>query len=93
MRRARVDRNELEIVKALRQMGCTVERIRSLRPGCPDLLIGRFGVCYLAEIKVPKTGRLSEGQVKWHAEWQGGKPVILRSVDDAIAFVNKGRTK
>ena len=88
MRRAASDANEKPIVAALLKMGCSVERIRSLRGGCPDLLIGLDGKNYLAEVKLPKVGRLNAAQVKWHAEWKGGAPLIVRSVDDVILFVN-----
>lgn len=88
MRRAASDANEKLIVDALRKMGCSVERIRSLRGGCPDLLIGLDGKNYLVEVKQPKTGRLSAAQIKWHSEWNGGAPLVVRAVDDVILFVN-----
>lgn len=85
--RARKDRNEAEIVSALRKLGCTVEPIRSLRGGVPDLLVGKDGKNYLVEIKVPKEGRLSESQKNWRDTWKGGKPFVLRTTDDVVIWV------
>ena len=43
MRRiARVDRNQAEIVQALRSMGATVQHLHTIGKGCPDILVG-FG--------------------------------------------------
>ena len=87
MRRARSDSNEKNIVDAFRKMGATVERIRSLRAGCPDLLVGYRSVNQLIEVKVPKTGRLSDGQKAWRDGWQGRKSYVVKTVDEVISLV------
>ncbi len=84
--RARQDRNQGEIVRALEKLGATVEPIRSLRGGVPDLLVGYRGKNYLIEIKAGKEGRLSESQKNWRDKWQGGKPFVVRSIDDVIIW-------
>lgn len=87
MRAMRRDRNEPDIVLALKKCGATVERIYSAQAGCPDLVAGIDGRNHLLEIKMPKTGRLSEGQKQWRDAWRGGKPFIIRDAADVISFV------
>jgi hypothetical protein len=82
----RQDKNQTEIGAALEKVGATVEPIRSLHGGCPDLLVGFQGRNYLIEVKVPKEGRLSEIQKVWRDDWSGGKPFVIRSVEDVILW-------
>jgi hypothetical protein len=86
MRAARQDRNQTEIVDAFEKIGATVEAIRSLHGGCPDLLVGFQGRNYLIEVKVPKEGRLSDSQKVWRDNWSGGKPFVITSTDDVIMW-------
>lgn len=80
------DENANAIVSALRDAGCTVRFIEFAYglAGCPDVLVGHNSQTVLMEIKVKK-GRLSDGQKRFHAEWNGGKLAVVRSVDDALA--------
>ena len=84
-RNAKRDANEPEIVKALRQAGAYVRTISE--SGLPDTLIGFRGKTYLAEIKSEK-GTLTKPQEKFFDEWRGFPPVIFRSVDDALEWIN-----
>jgi hypothetical protein len=52
-RAARVDHNHAEIVRALRDVGATVESLAAIGSGCPDALVGFRGVNVLLEIKNP----------------------------------------
>jgi hypothetical protein len=82
------DKNAVEIVSALRAAGCTVRYVEFQfgQAGCPDLLVGRAGVTHLLEVKT-KLGRLSEPQVAFITEWQGGTPRVVRSPEEALAAV------
>lgn len=82
------DRNANEIVSALREAGCVVRFIEFAHgiAGCPDVLVGRAGSTFLLEIKA-KRGRLSDEQVKFHADWRGGTLAVVRSVEDALRAV------
>lgn len=82
----RADANQRGMKVAAEKMGATVELIRSLRPGCPDALVGFQGWNYLWEFKVLKTGRLSEGQKAWRDSWRGGKPFVIKDIGDVLAF-------
>ena len=82
---ARRDANEVEIVRALEAIGCSVLRVDAV-----DLIVGRAGVNYLIECK---DGRKSAGnrpltpaQKKLRAEWRGQYAVVT-SVDEALAVV------
>ena len=91
-RAAKVDANQAEIVKALRQIGCSVEHLHSVGRGCPDLLCGFKNNNYLLEVKdgnKPKSGRkLTPDQVVWHQSWRG-RVYVVESVEQAIEIVNK----
>ena len=86
-RQHRADSNQAEIVNALRQVGCSVEILSQVGSGCPDLMVGKHGITMLLEVKQPN-GELSTEQIIWHGKWQGHVAVV-RSVDEAIAAVNK----
>ena len=84
----RVDANHAEIVSALKSIGCAVLDLSVVGGGVPDLLVqGVDGTLVLIEIKVAK-GKLNRLQQQWHESWRGSKPVIVRSVSEALAAVN-----
>lgn len=78
----RRDANEKLLVDWLKAHGCTVLRLNSDgQPGCPDLLVGKFGTNFLLEIKTTK-GKLSEAQTAFADNWKGAKPLVVRNVSD-----------
>lgn len=86
---ARVDATHKAIVDTLRACGCSVYNMRGER-GAPDLVVGIGGTTHLIECKTQK-GRLNEAQVKWHQGWRGGPVAVLRTADEALAWVNDRR--
>lgn len=82
------DGNQAEIKRALLAVGCTVQLIASAnrQSGVPDMLVARAGVNYLLEVKRPKVGKLSPGQVAWHRSWAGQVAVVC-TVEEALAAV------
>lgn len=81
-----VDANQLEIVKALEAIGCTVKEI-----GWPvDLLVGYHFHNFLIEVKdpnkPPSERKLSDEQVIFFNEWRGQKRKV-ETVDEAIQLV------
>lgn len=88
--RARVDRNHVEIVKALRKLGASVQSLASIGQGCPDLLIAYDHRLYLAEVKdgsrFPSERRLTEDEVEWHQNWKS-QVHILESIEDALRMI------
>ena len=84
----RVDKNHPELVRALRDAGCTVVSLADLgNPrGCPDLLAGYRGLTILVEVKGAK-GKLNALQQDWHDRWTGSPVVVIRSVDDVETLI------
>lgn len=66
-RAAKRDANEAEIIKALRRVGAQVVQLSG--KGVPDLLVGFRGELFLLEVKMPKTGKLTDDQKEFHAAW------------------------
>lgn len=84
-RAAKTDKNQKEIVGALRMAGCTVTDLSAVGEGCPDLVVGRAGHNYLLEVKGPK-GKLTEAQHEWRARWNG-QCATVRTIAEALAAV------
>lgn len=89
-RAAKVDDNQSEIVKALRDIGATVQPLHAVGDGCPDLLIGYRGRNILIEVKdgrkKPSDQKLTDAQIDWHNAWRGAVSVA-NSIDAAIDVV------
>jgi len=71
----RVDANQLAIVRALEQVGCSVQNLSRVGQGCPDLMVARGGNIYLMEVKTAK-GTLTPDQIEWMNEWKSYVHVV-----------------
>src|SRR4051812_26822160 len=82
-RAAKRDQSEKAIVHCLRLSGWSWLPLSAR--DAPDGVLARDWVCLLAEIK---TGNkpLRDGQERWHSEWRGSRPLVLRDVEDVIAL-------
>jgi hypothetical protein len=80
------DANHPGIQQAYIDMGCSVFDASKVGSGFPDLVVGIAGTTHLVEIKAP-TGKLRKSQADFNDAWRGGKPVIVRSVEDVILHV------
>ena len=91
-RAARVDDNQVEIVKALRNAGASVQPLHSVGQGCPDLLVGYMGINLLMEVKdgdkCPSKRKLTDDQVVWHSNWDG-QACVVKNVEEAITELIK----
>lgn len=94
-RAAKIDRNQTEIVEALRKMGASVLILSMVGKGCPDIMVGYLGHNILMEIKSDKlkfkeglSELLTEDQVKFFSEWKGQK-TIVNSPEQAIDYLTK----
>ena len=89
-RAAATDRNQGEIVSALRRAGVTVQPLHRVGEGCPDLLCGFRGKNVLIEVKdgqkAPSDRRLTTDQVDWHNGWKG-QVAVVESVDGALRLL------
>ena len=85
-RAAKVDENQAEIVRALRELGCSVQSLAAIGQGCPDLLVGRWGRNVLMEIKdgskSPSRRKLTPAESDWISDWRGEVHVV-ETVDEA----------
>lgn len=92
MTRGRTDANHGEIVKALRQVGASVQDLSQVGGGCPDIAVGHHGLTLMLEIKdgakAPSARKLTPDQAIWHNNWQGHVAVVS-SVDEAMDALNK----
>ena len=91
-RAAKVDANQTEIVKALRQVGASVQSLAATGKGVPDLLVGFRGKNLLLEVKdggkVKSARKLTPDQVEWHQDWRGHVAVV-ESVEQAIKILGE----
>ena len=94
-RAAKVDRNQPEIVEALRKAGCRVQPLHMVGKGCPDILAARGGRLVLMEIKdgakPPSARKLTADEQAWHDLWAdvrtAGALVVVASADEALQAV------
>jgi hypothetical protein len=89
---AKIDRNQTEIVTALRAIGATVQSLAAIGKGCPDLLIGFGGKNFLMEIKdgeaVLSKQKLTLDQAGWHLQWRGSVHVV-KSEYEALKILQR----
>jgi len=89
-RAAKVDRNQAEIVAALRAVGASVQPLHAVGQGCPDLLVGFRGQCFAVEVKdgalAPSDRKLTPAQTNWHLDWRGQVAVVL-TAEDALRVI------
>ena len=89
-RAAKIDRNQPEIVAALRDAGATVEILSAVGKGCPDLMAGFRGRNYLLEVKDWQASAsdraLRDRQAEWHGGWKG-QVAKVETVDAALAVI------
>jgi len=82
----RVDANQPAIVRALRDIGASVQHLHMVGHGCPDILVGYRGVNYLMEIKSDEKASFTDDEIKWRQEWFGNMFVVT-SPEQAIEIV------
>ena len=91
-RAAKRDKNEPEIMQALKAVQCTVQQLSD--EGVPDLLVGftdpQTGQRSMILMEV-KDGynKLTPPQAEWHLWWGGTCPVIVRSIEDALRAIGR----
>lgn len=83
MRAKRVDGNQKEIVKMLREAFYSVACTHVVGNDFPDLVIGKGGRTWLVELK-DKKGKLSPGQERFREEWKGSEVIEARTIEDIL---------
>jgi Holliday junction resolvase len=88
MRFERVDKNQPEIVKALRRCGATVKHVYTVK-NLFDILVYYEGITYNVEIKQDRKKKLTPGEQKCKEdiETAGVKYWVVYSVEDALNMI------
>jgi len=93
VRSARIDANQPNIIKALRNAGASVQPLHTVGGGVPDLLVGWRDRNILIEVKdgdkPPSARQLTPDQDVWHKNWRG-RVYVVTSVDEALAALSGG---
>ena len=88
--KARVDANQVAVVKALRGIGASVRPLAQLGDGIPDLLVGRRGINLLLEVKdgtsKPSERKLTPAEQTFANTW-AGQVRVVESVREAVDYV------
>ena len=80
----KVDKNQKDVVKALRDYGADVFLLHTVGGGIPDLLCTYQDHTILLEVKDGADKQLTPLQIKLFANWQGGPLHRVNSMQEAI---------
>lgn len=86
-RAAKIDVNQPEIVRQIRELGWSVQHLHTIGKGCPDIMVGAKGKNYLFEIKNPEyDGKLTDDEQEWHDAWRG-QVAIAETLEDILEVI------
>jgi hypothetical protein len=80
----KVDKNQNQVVKALRDYGADVYLLHMVGKGIPDLLCAYEGHTILIEVKDGADKVFTPDQLKFIAGWQGGDLFRVNNEQEAI---------
>ena len=80
----KVDKNQKDVVKALRDYGAQVFHLHTQGGGIPDLLVCYEEQTILMEVKDGEDKKLTPQQITLFANWKGGHLYRVNSVQEAI---------
>ncbi len=83
---SRIDVNQPEIVKALRELGAAVTHLHRVGGGVADLLVSWKLSWYVMECKTRSKDDLTPDQIRWIGE-QRAAVVIVTTPDEAVGFL------
>ena len=79
----KTDKNQGDVVKALRKMGADVFLLNMVGGGIPDLRVAYAGHTILIEVKDGEDKKLTPQQLTLFANWKGGHLARVNSVQEA----------
>lgn len=86
----RTDSNQKQIVRQLRQIGCSVAVLSSVGKGFPDLLIGFKNTNILVELKdgnkFKSQQKLTPDEIEFHNSWRG-QIATCNCIDDILKLL------
>lgn len=95
-RAAKTDTAQAPIVKALRDMGASVEtRLARVGQGVPDLLVGWRGTNVLLETKTGERQcdrKLTADEQAWHDSWGGDVRIVSTPEEAYLAVIDAARS-
>ncbi|CAB5217929.1 hypothetical protein UFOVP202_25 [uncultured Caudovirales phage] len=80
----KVDKNQADVVKALRDYGADVHLLHMVGAGIPDLLVAYEGQTILMEVKDGADKKFTPDQIKFIAGWKGGHLYRVNSSEEAL---------
>ena len=80
----KVDKNQKDVVKALRDSGADVFLLHTVGGGIPDLMVCYEAQTILMEVKDGEDKKLTSQQITLFANWRGGHLHRVNSVQEAI---------
>ena len=83
----RVDVNQKDIVKALRDCGASVVDLSKVGHGIPDLLVGYAGLTVLVEVKSSEKAKFTDDQLEFMKRWYGGALIRINDVEGALRLI------
>lgn len=86
-RAARVDANQKQMVEELRSAGFTVRHTHMIGEGFPDLVVGRWDVNLLVEVK-QEGEKLTPDERVFFETWKGAA-IVATSAEQVIAEFGK----
>ena len=90
MRARRTDRNQQDVIDALRRIGATVRDTSRLGEGFPDLVVGYRADNFMLEVKdglkPPSARKLTPAEEEFITDWRG-VVYVVNSVDEALQAI------
>ena len=83
----KVDVNQAEIVKTLREAGADVYILSMVGRGIPDLMVCFNGETILMEVKKNAKAKYTPDQLKFLANWKGGPLSRVDSPEAALRAI------
>jgi len=83
----KTDKNQANVVKALRDFGADVYSLHTVGGGIPDLLVLYEGHTLLFEVKDGADKKLTPLQIKLFANWKGGHLHRVNSPEEAVEIL------
>jgi hypothetical protein len=83
----RVDANHAIVVKALRNLGCSVFDTSRVAGGFPDLVVGKNQKTVLVEVKRDEKAKFTPSQDLFMLNWKGSTVCRIHDVEGVINLV------
>jgi Holliday junction resolvase len=80
----KVDKNQKDVVKALRDYGADVFLLHTVGGGIPDLMVCYNDETILIEVKDGADKKLTPQQITLFASWKGGPLHRVNTVQEAV---------